>query len=268
LSLFHHKKVLPPGCNEIVESTTTNSLKPEVIKMKKLLKNKLAVTTVVAMTAFASVSNAVSETSGMTEVKMGSAFVSGAVSGAILGGPVGFVVGALAGVYVGEKIEDGEQLAVVSSQLVTTKNEIALLSRQLTMMRKSNQQYAQLVMEQLEFAMLFKTNQSQLSAAGIKRLQSLGGFLSNNPGVVIRLDGYADPRGNADDNRELSQQRLAAVAEVLHAQGVAHHRIDSLNHGASQSVATAGDVDAYAFERKVTVQLETDNKASAVASAQ
>jgi hypothetical protein len=55
---------------------------------------------------------------------------------------------------------------------------------------------------------------------------------------------------------------------VLHAQGVGKHRIGSLNHGASQSVATAGDVDAYAFERKVTVQLETDNNASAVASAQ
>ncbi|MFQ3324077.1 MAG: outer membrane protein OmpA-like peptidoglycan-associated protein [Pseudomonadales bacterium] len=268
MSLFHHKKVFPPSCNEFVETTTTNLLKPEAIKMKKLLKNRLAVSAVITMTAFTGVSNAVAETSGMTEAKMGTAFVSAAVSGAILGGPVGFVVGALAGVYVGEKIEDGEQLAVVSNQLVTTENEIALLSRQLTMVQKSNQQYAQLVMEQLEFDMLFKTNQSQLSAAGVKRLQSLGGFLASNPGIAIRLDGYADPRGNAGDNRELSQQRLAAVEEVLHAQGVGKQRINSLNHGASQSVATAGDVDAYAFERKVTMQLETDNNASAVASAQ
>jgi outer membrane protein OmpA-like peptidoglycan-associated protein len=252
----------------MVESTTTILLKLEVIKMKKLLKNKLALSAVIAMTTFASVSNSSTEKASITEAKMGTAFVTGAVSGAILGGPVGFIVGALTGVYVGERIEDGEQLGVVSNQLAVSENEIALLSRELTMVQKSNRQYAQLVMEQLEFDMLFKTNQSQLSPAGIKRLQSLGSFLASNSGIVIRLDGYADPRGNADYNRELSQQRLAAVEEVLHSQGVDQHRIDSLNHGASQSTAVVGDVDAYAFERKVTLQLETSNDSGAVASAQ
>ena len=236
--------------------------------MKKLLKNTLAISTIVAISAFTSAGHATTETATLTEAKMGTAFLTGAVSGAILGGPVGFIVGALTGVYVGERIEDGEQLGVVSNQLVVTENEIALLSRELTLVQKSNQQYAQLVMEQLEFDMLFKTNQSQLNPAGVKRLQSLGGFLASNPGIVIRLDGYADPRGNADYNRELSQQRLAAVEEVLHTQGVDQHRIDSLNHGASQSTAVAGDVDAYAFERKVTLQLETGNESSAVASAE
>jgi outer membrane protein OmpA-like peptidoglycan-associated protein len=236
--------------------------------MKKLLKNALALSTIVAISAFTSAGYATTDTAALTEAKMGTAFVTGAVSGAILGGPVGFIVGALTGVYVGERIEDGEQLGVVSNQLVITENEIALLSSELTMVQKSNRQYAQLVMEQLEFDMLFKTNQSQLSPTGVKRLQSLGGFLATNPGIVIRLDGYADPRGNADYNRELSQQRLAAVEEVLHSQGVDQHRIDSLNHGASQSTAVTGDVDAYAFERKVTLQLETGNDSGAVASAQ
>ncbi len=219
---------------------------------KKLLISTIFATTLITTTVYAEQS-----ANNYTDAKKGTSFVTGAISGAILGGPVGFIAGALAGAYVGETIEDAEQYDVVSSELQVAQANVTQLENKLVMVEEHNRQYAQLVMEQLEFDMLFRTNESQLSKAGVKRLQSLGNFLANNPGIIIHLEGHADPRGKATYNKELSRERVVAVQSVLTDAGVDGYRIQAFNYGDTQSTALIGDYDSYAMERKVSIQLST-----------
>jgi outer membrane protein OmpA-like peptidoglycan-associated protein len=50
-------------------------------------------------------------------------------------------------------------------------------------------------------------------------------FLSDNPTAQVTLSGYADVRGDPEFNRELSQQRATAVADILKSAGVQNQQI-------------------------------------------
>src|SRR6266513_1304499 len=76
-----------------------------------------------------------------------------------------------------------------------------------------------------------------------------------------RIAGYADPRGSDAYNDELSLRRAQAVAAVLMSAGVPGERILIEAHGKTESTSAAGDLDAYALERRVTVRVELQGSA-------
>ncbi|MGD8697081.1 MAG: OmpA family protein, partial [Gammaproteobacteria bacterium] len=98
------------------------------------------------------------------------------------------------------------------------------------------------------------------------RLDGLARMLEENPDVKIRLDGYADPRGESAANLELSGERVGSVREALTARGIAADRIESHAHGAGRSEAATGDLDAYALERRVRVRLQAGDSDARVAN--
>jgi len=57
-------------------------------------------------------------------------------------------------------------------------------------------------------------------------------------------------------NDALSKKRAEAVAAVLEKAGVSKDHLIVEGHGKAESTAMDGDIDGYAFERKVTVKLE------------
>ena len=84
-------------------------------------------------------------------------------------------------------------------------------------------------------------------------LMKLGALAASMPDVKVRVAGYADPRGSEKVNDELSRRRAEAVAEVLAQAGVAKDHMIVEGHGKAESTSMEGDVDGYAFDRKVTV---------------
>ena len=210
--------------------------------------------------------------------KQGVTFLGSTAAGAALGGPIGLLAGAVVGAFFSESLETAstanenhEQLLVTRSKLeqaelrVQQSNEYMIaLQEQLKLTQDASLQYAQLMLEQLELEMLFKTNQPELTVAGKQRLQTLASFLANNPDIAVRLDGYADPRGSESYNQQLSLARVSHVATALEELGVEPSRIESHSHGASQSAATDGDYDAYALERVVKINL-SPNRAAGIA---
>jgi len=74
------------------------------------------------------------------------------------------------------------------------------------------------------------------------------------PGVKIRVSGHADPRGSLDYNQALSQDRAASVAAVLENAGLGEDRIVIEALG-SAGASDTGNLDDYAFERRVSVRL-------------
>lgn len=217
----------------------------------KLLSMGLA-----ALIATAGVSPA--QADELVHVTQGATFLGATAAGIALGGPVGMVLGALGGVWYAERLEDASQLAGTRQELQASEVQLANLQQELVETRATNEQYATLVMEQLQLEMLFKTGASELTDSGKRRLQSVAVFLVDNPLINIQLDGYADPRGGHEYNLALSEQRVTHVLQLLSAAGVEKTRIRTESHGAGDTRAAEGDYDAYALERVVKIQLRPD----------
>ncbi len=199
--------------------------------------------------------------------------VGSILAGTALAGPIGFIAGTVGGAWLGERVYEAEEvpslkaeLAQSQLQLAESDTQIAVLGKALNSARSQNLHYAQIVMDQLELAMLFKTGASGLTPGGQHRLQMLSGFLKDNPDVGIRLDGYADPRGDDNFNQQLSEARVAFVRKQLIDEGIPASRIAAFAHGKSQSQSTQGDLDGYALERVVTIQLSQDDEKSGLAA--
>ena len=198
----------------------------------------------------------------MLEAKKGAAFVGATTIGVVLGGPLGLLGGGLVTAWLHETMDEAAEaeaaqaeLAVTRSELSASETALAQAEQELAVARESNEHYAQLVLDQLQLEMLFKTGEAQLTNTGQMRLAALAEFLVANPDVAIRLDGYADPRGGETYNQQLSLGRVNHVAHVLEQSGVDPARIASFSHGASQSTAASGDLDGYALERAVKIEL-------------
>jgi outer membrane protein OmpA-like peptidoglycan-associated protein len=95
----------------------------------------------------------------------------------------------------------------------------------------------------------------------VRKLGALAASLP--PGAKVRIDGYADPRGPAALNDDLSLRRAQAVALTLEQAGVPQNRLVIAAHGAADSSSPRGDLDAYAFDRRVTVRLQSPALAQA-----
>lgn len=200
--------------------------------------------------------------------KKGVTLLGATAAGVALGGPLGMIGGALVAAWVHETMDSAadaelarEELAGAHMELRESESEIAYLEIQLDETRQANLEYAQLVLDQLELEMLFKTNATELTDSGQEKLARLAEFLVANPQIAIRLDGYADPRGGDSFNKQLSLGRVNHVARALAAGGVDAERMESFSHGASQTRAGEGDYDAYALERVVKIKLSQPGKA-------
>jgi len=110
--------------------------------------------------------------------------------------------------------------------------------------------------DELQTDVSFRTNDDSINTQAMPSLLKIGALAAAMPDVKVRVAGYADPRGSEDYNDALSRRRAEAVAAVLETAGVAKDHMIVEGHGKSESTTTDGDLDGYAFDRKVTVRLE------------
>lgn len=190
----------------------------------------------------------------------------------VAAGPVGFLAGAFGGSWLAGQIADADnyeealaELQSTRAELDTKQRQLAQLNGQLEAVRADQSRLAAMALEQLQLEVLFKTGVSQLTEAGEKRLALLADFLTQNPDLNVAIEGFADPRGDSATNMRLSQARAQAVANALRAVGVPRERMTVLAHGEQKSQAPAGDVDAYALERRVRIELNRSDSGPRVA---
>ena len=178
-------------------------------------------------------------------------------------GPVGFILGGIGAGWMVDQVAAADELAVTEQVLADTQADLASayteldqVNADLAMVQQEQEQFAKLALEQLQLEMLFKTNDSRLTAGGENRLALLATFLKRNTGLTVRIEGYADPRGDSASNMALSLARAERVAQQLLDSGVASNRMTVSAHGESQALAIEGDTDAYALDRRVHIALD------------
>jgi outer membrane protein OmpA-like peptidoglycan-associated protein len=192
--------------------------------------------------------------------------LTGLAIGAAAGGPIGAIVGGGAGGWLGNHFHR-QQVAKQSlrDELARSETEKQQLAEQLTVLddslHSSQQERLRLSSalthaQELGATFSFRTDDTELEPEDSERLKQLAGLVQAMPQVKIHIDGYADPRGSDAYNLRLSGERAARVADVLKAGGVEPGRLLVKAHGAADAQCDEGDMDGYAFERRVTVRLD------------
>ncbi|MGC1459891.1 MAG: OmpA family protein [Steroidobacteraceae bacterium] len=177
-------------------------------------------------------------------------FVSGVAIGAVAGGPIGAVAGGIAGALLGEhyhkqKVANHELAASLSG----SNADKAQLTQTVMQLNSSLDRARELTLN-----IAFRTGDAHLSAPQIDQLTRFGQLAAGISGVKIQVRGYADPRGDQDYNTALSMDRAQSVAAVLTNAGLKEEQLVVEALGAKDAAPT-GDLDDYAFERRVSVKL-------------
>jgi outer membrane protein OmpA-like peptidoglycan-associated protein len=206
---------------------------------------------------------------------------TGLAVGAAAGGPIGAMVGVVAGAWLGDHYHKqsvanhdlaaqnhalAAQNLTLTASLSSSEQERQGLAGKLSLATQSlasNQaQQAELdrtvqLSDDIETNVAFKTADASINDLQMPALRKIGALAAAlPPGAKVRIDGYADPRGPATLNDDLSLRRAEAVARTLEQAGCPQDRLVIEAHGASGSTSPRGDLDAYAFDRRVTVRLD------------
>jgi outer membrane protein OmpA-like peptidoglycan-associated protein len=194
---------------------------------------------------------------------------SGAVAGALVGGPVGLIVGAAFGARIGDTLHrKNESIDTLSASLEDSRSDLHNLNASLDSVSSELSRARQVARPELvsmleagiAMDLLFRTDEHVLADTTGERLAALAGTLASMPDIQVRLDGFADERGDETYNYNLSAQRVEFVREQLVAAGIHPSRIRAAAHG--EAPAQDSSVDSYALERRVSLTLFIDDSQS------
>lgn len=186
---------------------------------------------------------------------------SGAAAGALVGGPIGAFVGLMVGGIVGDgvgTVKTAEQRATALEQeLSETRIALAKASE-----RTGGDEMLDALAERLHADVMFRTGSVDIDGVVASKLEEIGKLLSSHPQLEVQLHGFADPRGTVEQNLELSQRRADAVREALVNGGAAPEQIRLSAHGEDLATAAKGDLEAFAWERRVSLAIRPSAAAS------
>jgi outer membrane protein OmpA-like peptidoglycan-associated protein len=219
-------------------------------------------------------------------------FIAGGVIGGFAAGPIGAVIGAGLGTWLGNRVHRAGEASKAEAQVAALKGDKAQLqgengalegmksdleetNRALTARLDELEQSVEVaqeakddtareedvkVLDGLQGDVLFRTGSAEIPPETAHGIEVLAGLLARSPGLTVRLDGYADPRGTAQANLKLSEERANAVRDLFLAAGVRDDALEVNAYGKSQS--TADDADGYALQRRVRLTLQAAQPAA------
>jgi outer membrane protein OmpA-like peptidoglycan-associated protein len=212
--------------------------------------------TLLAAIAMTLAAGAVHADSNKLSKPQGAGMLTGAAAGAIVGGPIGAFVGLMIGGIVGDSVDQAQtadqRAQAIEAELLQTRRELALASREPALQDDSEAMFAALA-ESMRADVMFRTASDVLDVSTQSQLKELGTMLAAHPGLAIELHGFADPRGKSQQNQDLSLQRADRVRAALLFGGVAPEQITVAAHGEDLAHAAKNDLEAYAWERRVSL---------------
>lgn len=179
---------------------------------------------------------------------------SGAAAGALVGGPIGAAVGLMFGGILGDSVGTTSraqtQAKNLEQELIDTRIALAKASE-----RTGGDEMLDALAQRLHADVLFRTGDANMEADVASKLEDLGKLLALHGQLEVQLHGFADPRGQSEKNLELSLQRANAVREALIRGGAMPEQIQLSAHGSDLTTAPKGDLEAYAWERRVSLSI-------------
>jgi outer membrane protein OmpA-like peptidoglycan-associated protein len=183
---------------------------------------------------------------------------SGAAAGALVGGPIGAAVGAMFGGILGDNIGTAKRADLRANEL-----EQDLIDARIALAKASERtggdEMLDALAQKLHADVLFRTGGTELDYTVAGKLEELGKLLAAHSQLEVQLHGFADPRGKSEENLKLSLERADAVRQALIAGGAAPEQIHISAHGEDLTTSPKGDLEAYAWERRVSLAIRPVN---------
>ncbi|MGR6655594.1 OmpA family protein [Pseudomonas mosselii] len=105
---------------------------------------------------------------------------------------------------------------------------------------------------------LFDSGQADLKNSASRTVLKLVQFLQLNPRRVVRIEGYTDSTGAAEENLKLSRDRAQSVADMLVDLGVDEKRIQVEGYGDQYPVEANASERGRAQNRRVEIVFSDD----------
>lgn len=196
----------------------------------------------------------------------GVGMLGGAAAGAIVGGPIGAFVGLMVGGVMGDSVGTANRAELhaqeLEQELIDTRIALAKASE-----RTGGDEMLDRLAERLHADVMFRTASAEVDANVAAKLEELGRLLAAHSQLEVQLNGFADPRGTPGKNLELSLRRADAVREALIKGGAAPEQIRLSAHGEDLTTASKDDLEAYAWERRVSLAIRPVTTTTSVAQA-
>ncbi|WP_082113068.1 OmpA family protein [Pseudoxanthomonas suwonensis] len=152
---------------------------------------------------------------------------------------IGAGIGGLAGAAVGN-YQDRQQ-AALNEKLRGTGVDVARKGDNITLNMPGN--------------VTFAFNSSNLDPKFYPVLNDVAGVLREYHQTVVEVAGHTDNIGSDEVNQRLSEQRAAAVAQYLQAQGVQQQRLITVGGGKRYPIASNDTEAGRAANRRVEITL-------------
>lgn len=104
----------------------------------------------------------------------------------------------------------------------------------------------------------FTSGSAQLDDVTRETLELQAAWLRNNPGWLIKLQGYADDPKGHNANIDLSAKRAKAVMDYLAEKGVSRQRMWAKGYGRERQVRDCKNISCKALNRRVVVNLRKE----------
>jgi len=101
--------------------------------------------------------------------------------------------------------------------------------------------------------LLFNSGSATLQPQSNEQLQNIASILRAYPNVHMRIGGYTDNTGSADQNLTLSNDRANSVMNSLVNLGVAPDRLDARGYGQDHPVADNSTEEGRARNRRISM---------------
>lgn len=96
----------------------------------------------------------------------------------------------------------------------------------------------------------FAYDSYELSEEARSVLVRQAGWLRDNPGVSLTLEGHADERGTREYNLALGERRANSVKNFLGSQGISAARLRIISYGKERPEVQGSDEESYAQNRR------------------
>lgn len=220
----------------------------------------------------------------------------GAATGTLIAGPVGLVIGGIVGALVGSnqqqtpvldevaqddiiantaqpELTDSENFDtaahITETEAVddTKSTHVAQLgSIDSVIENDDNSQQEELMnilVSDLSLDVYFRSGSTDIEKFYPARLAAIADLVNTMDKLELHLDGYTDRRGDKEQNLALANKRIEKVRQQLISAGVDENRIISKAFGEAKMKSSAGNLEAYTFDRRVVIRFErTDNTMS------
>ncbi len=101
----------------------------------------------------------------------------------------------------------------------------------------------------------FETGKSTLKPESEEQLKNISEILKAYPNVNVKLGGYTDNVGNANDNLQLSGERALMVKAELIKLGITDARLESEGYGQENPVSTNDTEEGRASNRRISIRV-------------